>query len=154
MLIMLFRCIENVFCVVIKNKIAEYTRQGTRIDQETLVISSGKKNIFKQESFMSNLLEVDTSTAIANQASITNTDLQQLMTLRQFCSIFAWPSESAMRSYVYKADELGLSDAFIRVRRRLLIVPKIFFTLIKQVENRSQKGGSYGAESTQKRKNG
>jgi hypothetical protein len=66
-------------------------------------------------------------------------DCSKLLTIKQFCEVYPWPSESAMRAYVYRAAELGISDAFLRVRRRVLIMPQIFFSLIKQIESRSIK---------------
>lgn len=80
------------------------------------------------------------------------TDCKKLLTVKQFCATFPWPSESAMRSYIYRADVLGLSDAFVRVGRRVLITPQSFFSLIKQVESRSSKGGSYDTASWRKEK--
>jgi len=64
-----------------------------------------------------------------------------LRTIKQFCAIHPWPSELAMRAYIWRANELGLAAAFFRVRRRVLVDPEKFFILIKQVENRSKPGG-------------
>lgn len=61
----------------------------------------------------------------------------QFLTVRQFCEIFPWPSESAMRSYIFRAEMLGISDAFVRVGRRVLIIPQRFFSLITQIEKPS-----------------
>ena len=63
-----------------------------------------------------------------------------LRTIKQFCEIHPWPSESAMRAYIYRADELGIAGAFFRVGRRVLVDPEKFFFLIKQIENRFNKG--------------
>ncbi len=79
-----------------------------------------------------------------------DTDHSRLLTIKQFCSAFPWPSESAMRSYIYRAKELGISDAFVRVRRRVLVLPYKFFSLIKEVEGHSNKGGKYETTSCQK----
>jgi hypothetical protein len=68
-------------------------------------------------------------------------DAEVLLTLKQFNHRYPWPSESAMRSYIYRAEELGLSNAFVRVRRRVLIDPQKFFHLIKKIECRSKQGG-------------
>lgn len=62
------------------------------------------------------------------------------MTIRQFCAVFPWPSESAMRAYVYRAGELGLSEAFMRVRRRVLVHPERFFQLIEHLEHQFKEG--------------
>jgi len=84
-----------------------------------------------------------------NADEALNLEHHHLITVSQFCKIFPWPSEFAMRSYIFKAKELGLSEAFTRVGRRVLICPKIFFKQIKQMENHLQ-GDSY--EATQKPK--
>jgi len=83
-----------------------------------------------------------------------NLGVVQLLTIKQFCSRFPWPSESAMRSYIYRAKLLGLEEAFVRLRRRVLIDANKFFELVKQLNSRSNQGGLY--ETTQypeKRKN-
>jgi len=59
-------------------------------------------------------------------------NVPRLLTIKQFCSQFQWPSESGIRAYIYRADEYGLSKAFLRVGRRVLINVDIFFELIKQ----------------------
>ncbi len=74
----------------------------------------------------------------------------QLLTIRQFCAEHPWPSESALRAYIYRAEEMGIKEAFIRVNRRVLVEPKIFFTLIKQVENRYKQGDKYETMSCNK----
>lgn len=76
---------------------------------------------------------------------VTNIDSEQMMTIRQFCAVFPWPTEAAMRSYCFRSKELCLSDAFVRVGRRVLVIPKTFFRLIKQLESRSTAGGEYGS---------
>lgn len=62
---------------------------------------------------------------------------QKLLTIKQFCLAFPWPSESAMRSYVYRAKDLGLDSAFVKFQKRVLVKPDIFFALIQQMESRS-----------------
>ena len=95
---------------------------------------------------MTRVIETDQNVNIAISRSSKMEGSHHLLTIRQFCVAFPWPSESAMRSYVYRSDELGIDDAFIRVRRRVLVDPAKFFSLIKQVENRSIKGGLYEEE--------
>jgi hypothetical protein len=55
-----------------------------------------------------------------------------LLTVPQFAERYSWPSESAMRAYIYRADQLGITDAFIRFGRRVLIDPIKFFELLRQ----------------------
>lgn len=70
-----------------------------------------------------------------NKLSSAGTEDRELLTVRQFCMLYPWPTESGMRSYIYRANELGLSGAFLKVNRRILVIPQKFFTLIKQVTN-------------------
>lgn len=75
---------------------------------------------------------------------------RHLLTIRQLCLKFPWPSESAMRAYVFRADELGLTAAFVKVGRRVLIDPKMFFDLIQKVQNHSKKKGCNNDGKTKK----
>lgn len=58
----------------------------------------------------------------------------QLFTVRQFCKQFGWPSEPAMRAYIFRAEENGLKEAFIRLGRRVLIDENKFFSLVRQLD--------------------
>lgn len=58
------------------------------------------------------------------------------LTIKQFSTQYPWPSESAMRSYVFKADLLGLQAAFLKVGRRLLVNPKRCFQVIQEVNSK------------------
>lgn len=60
-------------------------------------------------------------------------EVNQIVTLNQFCEVFPWPTYKGMRRYIQHADQYGLGDAFMRVGRRVLVCPKLFFKLIKQV---------------------
>lgn len=62
----------------------------------------------------------------------------KFLTVKQFAEKFDWPSESALRSYIYRADENGLAYAFARIGRRVLIDPEAFFDLIKERSDRAR----------------
>jgi hypothetical protein len=93
----------------------------------------------------------DTLMGTVNQ-TLSSNEVSQLLTIKQFCTAFPWPSESAMRSYIYRAEVLGLSEAFVRVGRRVLIIPQKFFSAIQNVESRSTKGETYEIASRRKGK--
>lgn len=80
-------------------------------------------------------------------------ELDQLLTIRQFCKVFPWPSESALRAYIFRANDLGISDAFIRFGRRVLVDPKKFFMLIKQLHNCFAKREEHDSNESNKRRN-
>jgi hypothetical protein len=75
-----------------------------------------------------NLVEAENSEIKPTAEAINS----PLVTLPQWP--FSWPSLSAMRAYVQRAKELGLSDAFVRVGRRVLVDPQKFFSLIRHVK--------------------
>ena len=55
-----------------------------------------------------------------------------LLTVKQFCKEYPWPTESAMRSYIYRAEELNMAQAFLRVGRRVLIDVNKFFNIVQK----------------------
>lgn len=85
-----------------------------------------------------------------NKITSSFTSSLKLLTIKQFCLAYPWPSESAMRSYVYRAKGLGLGGAFVKFQKRVLVNPDIFFAIIQQLEGHSTKGDNY--EATSKRK--
>ncbi len=58
--------------------------------------------------------------------------IESLLTVRQFVARYPWPSESALRAYILRAQDLGLESAFVRFKRRVLVRPDIFFSLISK----------------------
>lgn len=77
---------------------------------------------------------------------------EQLLTVRQFCSLFPWPSESALRAYIFRADEVGIEDAIVRVGRRVLVNPTRFFNGIQKIEEQSKAGGKNEALLSKKQR--
>lgn len=63
------------------------------------------------------------------------------VTIKTFCQNYSWPSEPAMRAYRQRSEELKLTDAFLTIRRRVLVRPKTFFRLIEQY-HKNDGGGS------------
>ena len=85
-------------------------------------------------------MEIQFESSNETRAQSSEMGSSRLFTIKQFCSAFPWPSEAAMRAYVYRSDELGINEAFVRVGRRVLVDSKKFFNLIKQIESRPNKG--------------
>lgn len=85
------------------------------------------------------------------ESTSLNSNCEQLLTIKQFCSKFPWPSASALRAYIHRSKELGLQNAFIRAGRRVLIIPTRFFSIIKNNESRLTKGGD-NHETTEKKR--
>lgn len=70
---------------------------------------------------------------IKQENEITNYAENCWIPVKTFAQQVKWPTESALRSYIFKADELGLQEAFLRVKRRVLVNPKRFFDLIQKI---------------------
>lgn len=65
-------------------------------------------------------------------SKIKEKDVPRILTVKQFCAENPWPTESAMRSYIFRAQELQMSEAFIRVGRRVLVNVNKFFNIIQK----------------------
>ncbi|MBS0637012.1 MAG: hypothetical protein JSS12_05845 [Verrucomicrobia bacterium] len=56
----------------------------------------------------------------------------QLVTVRQFCERFTYPSESAMRAIILDSSINGFDKAIFRVGRRVLVNVPTFFQIIQE----------------------
>ena len=56
----------------------------------------------------------------------------QLVTVRQFCEKFTYPSESAMRAIILDSSINGFDKAIFRVGRRVLVNVPAFFEIIQE----------------------
>lgn len=62
-----------------------------------------------------------------------------LCTVRQFCSKYPWPSQSALRALILNSEINGFEKAFVRVGRRVLVNIPMFFQIIQKI---NQKGAN------------
>jgi hypothetical protein len=56
------------------------------------------------------------------------------LTIKQFVSRYPWPSESALRAIIQKAEQKGFSTAIKRFYRRVLIDPQEFFACLERIQ--------------------
>lgn len=56
----------------------------------------------------------------------------QLVTVKQFCERYSYPSESALRAIILDATTNGFDKAFFRVGRRVLVNTRAFFQIIEE----------------------
>jgi len=52
--------------------------------------------------------------------------------VRGFCARYPWPTESALRSMISRAKKLGLTKAFLRINRRVLVDVDCFFNTLRR----------------------
>ncbi len=66
---------------------------------------------------------------------------KRLLTVKQFCEEYSWPTESALRSIILAADwdENNFKESFVRVGRRVLINEELFWNIIKSNDNVKKK---------------
>lgn len=57
-------------------------------------------------------------------------DDNELITVAQWCEHYKWPSPRGIRKYISKAVQYKLDSAIVRIGRRVLIRPNLFFELI------------------------
>ena len=58
------------------------------------------------------------------------------MTIKEFCDRCTWTSESAIRNYAFRAKDLGISDAFVRIDRHLFVIPSKMLAFIRKMNKR------------------
>ena len=67
-------------------------------------------------------------------------DDNELLTVEQWATYYRWPSAKGIRKYIQKAVQYKLEDAIVRVGRRVLIKPNLFFELIYDHANKAKRG--------------
>ena len=90
---------------------------------------------------------IDTTAIEANQQA-------PILTLKQFTQTYSWPTESGLRAYAFRAAELGMESAFLRIGRRLLIDPMEFFALIRKCNRPLLSASGFSASDAGSQKNG
>ena len=58
------------------------------------------------------------------------------ITIKLFCKIYPWPSESAMRSYIFRRKAYGIESCFLKFGKRILVYPETFFKMIKDIHTK------------------
>lgn len=57
----------------------------------------------------------------------------QLITVKQFCERFTYPSKSALRAIILDSSTNGFDKAIFRVGRRVLVNVSTFFQIIEEM---------------------
>ena len=53
------------------------------------------------------------------------------LTFKDFTNIYRWPSMGSLRKLAYESEINGLSGAFIKFKKRRLVLPQTLFRLLK-----------------------
>ncbi|MGL4348060.1 MAG: hypothetical protein ACRCSV_01175 [Chlamydiales bacterium] len=54
------------------------------------------------------------------------------LTFKDFTAIYKWPNMGSLRKLAYEREINGLAPAFIKFKRRRLVLPETLFNLLKQ----------------------
>lgn len=57
------------------------------------------------------------------------------VTFKDFTKLYSWPNMGSLRKMAYESDSNGLAKAFIKFKKRRLVLPKTLFKLLKGGEN-------------------
>lgn len=53
------------------------------------------------------------------------------LTFKDFTNKFAWPNMGSLRKMAYESEENGLAPAFVKFKKRRLVLPQTLFKLLK-----------------------
>jgi len=53
------------------------------------------------------------------------------LTFKDFTSIYSWPNMGSLRKMAYESETNGLSSAFVKFKKRRLVLPQTLFKLLK-----------------------
>ena len=54
------------------------------------------------------------------------------LTFKDFASTYSWPNMGSLRKMAFESESNGLSCAFIKFKKRRLVLPQTLFKLLKQ----------------------
>ena len=57
------------------------------------------------------------------------------LTFKDFTNTYNWPNMGSLRKMAYESESNGLSSAFIKFKKRRLVLPQTLFKLIKEGGN-------------------
>lgn len=54
------------------------------------------------------------------------------LTFKDFTTTYKWPNMGSLRKLAYEREINGLGPAFVKFKKRRLVLPETLFTLLKQ----------------------
>jgi hypothetical protein len=77
-------------------------------------------------------------TTIALLDNRNSTDIQLIegreeipLTFKDFTSIYSWSNMGSLRKIAFESDNNGLAEAFVKFKKRRLVLPRTLFKLLK-----------------------
>lgn len=71
------------------------------------------------------------SNQIESRIQLINEKEEIPLTFKDFASTYSWPNMGSLRKMAFESDSNGLSDAFIKFKKRRLVLPRTLFRLLK-----------------------
>jgi hypothetical protein len=66
-----------------------------------------------------------------NDIQLINVGEEIPLTFKDFTSTYTWPSMGSLRKLAYESEINGLAEAFIKFKKRRLVLPLTLFKLLK-----------------------
>jgi len=57
------------------------------------------------------------------------------LTFKDFTNAYSWPNMGSLRKMAYESESNGLASAFIKFKKRRLVLPQTLFRLLKEGGN-------------------
>lgn len=57
------------------------------------------------------------------------------LTFKDFTNAYSWPNMGSLRKMAYESESNGLASAFIKFKKRRLVLPQTLFRLIREGGN-------------------
>lgn len=68
---------------------------------------------------------------IGSRIQLINEKEEIPLTFKDFASAYSWPNMGSLRKMAFESESNGLSSAFIKFKKRRLVLPQTLFKLLK-----------------------
>lgn len=84
---------------------------------------------------MNKPISLTSANLLTNQKGVNlhllNENEEVPMTFKDFTQIYPWPNMGSLRKLAYESNSNGLKDAFVKFKKRRLVLPQTLFKLLK-----------------------
>lgn len=86
------------------------------------------------DKFLKSSIDIDPS---SNQKEFNFIQKQEEipLTFKDFTSTYSWPNMGSLRKMAYESESNGLAPAFVKFKKRRLVLPQTLFRILKEGGN-------------------
>lgn len=66
-----------------------------------------------------------------SRIQLMNNEEEIPLTFKDFTSAYSWPNMGSLRKMAYESETNGLAEAFVKFKKRRLVLPRTLFKLLK-----------------------